>query len=115
MRDTKTYFVYILSSRSRAIYIGVTSDLIARLHQHRTHAVPGHTARYSIDRLVYFESTEDVHAALEREKQLKAFRREKKVRLIESGNPTWCDLSAEWFEARKALKADPSAASPRSG
>ena len=97
MQQTKTYFVYIVSSKSRAIYIGVTSDLAGRIYQHRTCATPGHTARYHIDRLVYFESTEDVHAALQREKQLKAFRREKKVRLIESSNPTWCDLSADWF------------------
>lgn len=97
MQQTKIYCVYILSSRSRAIYIGVTSDLAGRIYQHRTQATPGHTARYHIDRLVYFESTEDVHAALQREKQLKAFRREKKVRLIESSNPTWRDLSADWF------------------
>jgi putative endonuclease len=97
MRQAKIYSVYILSSKSRAIYIGVTSDLIGRVHQHRTHAIPGHTARYRIDRLVYFETTEDVHAALAREKQLKAYRREKKVRFIESINPTWRDLSSGWF------------------
>lgn len=102
MHQTKTYFVYILSSKSRAIYIGVTSDLIGRIYQHRTHATKGHTARYHINRLVYFESTEDVYAAIEREKQLKAFRREKKVRLIESSNRTWSDLSADWFGASGA-------------
>jgi putative endonuclease len=115
MRQTKIYFIYILSSRSRAIYIGVTSDLEGRIYQHRSHATPGHTARYHIDRLVYFESTEDVYAALEREKQLKAFRREKKIRLIESTNPTWDDLAAGWFAKSTPRKADPSPAAPRSG
>jgi putative endonuclease len=68
MREPRTYFVYILSSKSRALYIGVTSDLLRRIHQHRTHASRGHTAKYRIHRLVYFEATDDVHSALEREK-----------------------------------------------
>jgi putative endonuclease len=99
MREPKIYSVYILSSRSRALYIGVTSDLLRRIHQHRTHAVPGHTARYRINRLVYFETTEDVHAAIEREKTLKGLRREKKIRLIDAVNPRWDDLASEWFGA----------------
>ncbi len=97
MRDPKIYSVYIVSSRSRALYIGVTSDLARRIHQHRTHAVPGHSARYRINRLVYFETTEDVHAAIAREKILKGLRREKKIRLIEAMNPRWEDLASEWF------------------
>ena len=98
MHEPKIYSVYIVSSRSRALYIGVTSDLLRRIHQHRTHVVPGHTARYRINRLVYFETTEDVHAAIEREKTLKGLRREKKIRLIEAVNPRWDDLASEWFE-----------------
>jgi putative endonuclease len=97
VREPRTYFVYILSSKSRALYIGVTSDLLRRIHQHRTHASPGHTAKYRIHRLVYFEATDDVHSALEREKTLKAFRREKKIRLIEAENPRWNDLAAAWL------------------
>lgn len=91
------YFVYIASSKSRAIYVGITSDLVGRMHQHRSRSIPGHTSKYRIDRLVYFETTEDVRSAIQREKQIKGWRREKKVRLIESQNPTWEDLAAEWF------------------
>ena len=101
----KSYHVYILASRSRNLYIGMTSNLVQRIWQHRTHAVPGHTARYRIDRLVHFEETEDIFAALAREKQLKGWRREKKISLIETANPTWEDLSAGWFEKQTA---DPS-------
>lgn len=97
MADENTYCVYILSSRSRAIYVGVTSDLMGRLACHRTGAIPGHASRYKITRLVYFESTADVHVAIAREKQLKGWRRNKKVRLIETMNPTWEDLAAAWF------------------
>ncbi len=93
----RCYCVYILSSRSRALYVGVTGDLLRRMHQHRNHAVPGHAARYRITRLVHFEQTTDVTGAIEREKQIKAWRRQKKVALIESCNPAWADLAAEWF------------------
>lgn len=96
MREPKTYFVYVLSSKSRALYIGVTSDLLRRIHQHRMQVPRSHTARYRIHRLVYFETTQDVHAAIQREKTLKAFRREKKIRLIEAANPCWEDLASNW-------------------
>ena len=85
----KTYCVYILASRSRALYVGVTGDLMRRIFEHRNHLVPGHTARYRITRLVHFEATEDVHSAIAREKQLKGWRRDKKVALITAGNPVW--------------------------
>ncbi|WP_460762923.1 GIY-YIG nuclease family protein [Lysobacter fragariae] len=94
---TRTYYVYLLASRSRALYSGVTSDLMRRVFEHRQHLVPGHTALYRIDRLVHFEATDDVHTAIAREKQLKGWRRDKKIALIESGNPKWVDLAAEWF------------------
>jgi putative endonuclease len=97
VREPRSYFVYILSSKSRALYIGVTSDLLRRIHQHRTHASGAHTTRYRIHRLVYFEVTDDVHSAIQREKTLKAFRREKKIRLIEAANPRWDDLAAAWL------------------
>ena len=94
---SKTFCVYILSSRSRAIYIGITSDLTRRVFEHRQHLIPGHTARYRISRLVYYEATEDAHAAIVREKQLKGWRREKKIALIQACNPTWEDLAADWY------------------
>ncbi len=93
------YHVYILSSRSRAIYIGVTSDLARRMESHRSGHIAGHTRRYRINRLVYFEETTDINAAIAREKQLKGWRRSKKVHLIESANPTWEDLVDIAFKA----------------
>lgn len=95
---TRTYHVYILSSRSRVLYVGVTGDLLRRIFEHRTHAVPGHTERYRITRLVHFEETNDVLAAIAREKQIKGWRRDKKTALIEAGNPIWADLAADWFQ-----------------
>lgn len=84
--------VYILSSgRHGTLYVGVTSDLMRRLHQHRTGATPGFTSRYAVHRLVHYEITETMDAAIFREKQLKAWRREWKVNLIERENPFWED------------------------
>ena len=94
----RSYHVYILSSRSGNLYIGVTSDLYRRLWEHRRHFVPGHTARYRIDRLVYFEAAVDPTSAIAREKQLKGWRRVRKIALIESANPTWDDLASDWFD-----------------
>lgn len=89
----KNYYVYILSNRKGgALYIGVTSDLIKRVHEHRTHAADGHTAMYDITRLVWYEGTTDVMSALEREKQLKAWRRSWKIDLLQKENPEWTDL-----------------------
>jgi putative endonuclease len=89
---TRTYYVYITASISRVLYIGVTSDLIKRVHQHKEGVVDGFTKSYRADRLVYFEETSDVHVAITREKQLKGWRREKKVALVEAMNPKWNDL-----------------------
>jgi putative endonuclease len=88
----KNYYVYITASVSRVLYIGVTSDLLKRIHQHKEGVVEGFTKSYRADRLVHFEETSDVHAAIAREKQLKGWRREKKVTLIETMNPKWNDL-----------------------
>ncbi len=90
-----TYWVYILASRSRATYIGVTNNLYRRLAAHRAGEVLT-TAKYRITRLVYAESTSDIRVAIAREKQLKSWRREKKVRLISAANPTWDDLVPDW-------------------
>ncbi len=88
-----TYWVYILASRSRVLYIGVTSNLPRRVAQHRLGGVNAFTAKYQVYRLVYCEETGDVQSALKREKQLKGWRRMRKVDLVESQNPEWRDLS----------------------
>ena len=95
----RQYYVYILSSKTRRLYVGMTNDLSRRLQQHRDRSVDSFTSRYSIDRLVYYEESDDVHAAIEREHQIKAWRREKKVALIESVNPLWRDLAVDGFGA----------------
>ena len=89
-----TYYVYILASATNySIYIGVTSDLIRRFYEHRNHLDPeSFTSKYGVYKLVYFEQTPDIRAALEREKQLKGWRRSKKNALIETMNPQWKDL-----------------------
>jgi len=96
-RAVKQYYVYIMASRSRTLYTGVTNDLERRVFEHKEKLVPGFTAKYKIERLVYFEVTQDIHAAISREKQIKGWTRTKKLTLIGSGNPTWNDLSASWF------------------
>ena len=84
--------VYILASgRYGTIYIGVTSNLLARLHQHRSGATPGFTSRYGVYRLVHFEMADTMEAAITREKQLKAWKRDWKITLIERDNPFWED------------------------
>ena len=93
------YFVYILASRSRVLYVGVTNDLRRRVWEHRNGVVEGFTKRYHVHRLVWFESGNYVVSAIEREKQIKGWRREKKVALIEELNPTWEDLAKDWFDA----------------
>ena len=89
---SRTYYVYIVASISRVVYIGVTNNLVRRVHEHKQGLVAGFTKRYQVDRLVYFEETTDVRVAIEREKQLKTWRREKKLVLIEVANPQWKDM-----------------------
>ena len=90
----KTYHVYILASASRVLYVGVTGDLLRRVHEHKEKKVPGFTARYRVTELVYFEAFGDARLAIAREKQIKGWLRVKKIALIESFNPQWKDLSA---------------------
>ena len=92
----RQYYVYILASRSRTLYVGVTNDIGRRISEHRMHTSPGFTTRYRVERLVYVEATEDVGAAIAREKQIKGWRREKKIALIEAMNPAWDDLAEGW-------------------
>lgn len=98
----KEYYVYILTNKSRTLYTGVTNDLERRVYEHRRKLVPGFTAKYRTTQLVYFEVTQDVHAALAREKQIKGWLRAKKIALIESVNPKWEDLSVGWCGERDA-------------
>jgi len=87
------YFVYILTNRHQTtLYVGVTNDLIRRVHEHRTKVASAFTARYNVDKLVYYEETSDVQAAIAREKQLKAGSRERKIALVNAMNPDWRDL-----------------------
>jgi putative endonuclease len=110
----KTYSVYFMSGRTRTLYVGVTNDIEQRVYEHRSKSVPGFTSKYRLDRLVYFEEHADIRAAIEREKQIKSWRREKKVALIESLNPGWRDLSLDWQlnegarGSDKSLRVDPS-------
>ncbi len=98
----KQFYVYILASVSRALYVGITSSLNQRVWEHRHHIKCGHTAKYHIDRLVYYEVYHDPNAAITREKQIKSWRREKKIRLIESANLGWRDLGTDWSPASDA-------------
>jgi len=92
----RQYYVYIMANASGTLYTGVTNNLEVRLYQHRSGSVPGFTKKYRIDRLVYFEATEDVRAAIAREKQIKGWLRKKKLDLIRSMNPSFEDLSRKW-------------------
>jgi putative endonuclease len=94
---SKEYYVYIMTNKSRTLYIGVTNNLMRRVHEHKNKLIPGFTSKYNIKILVYYESTSSIHIALEREKQIKGWLRAKKIALIESMNPKWNDLSKEWF------------------
>ena len=89
-----TYYVYILTNKNQTVlYTGVTRDLIRRVYEHKNHADPkSFTAKYKVDRLVYFEEINDVYAAIEREKQIKSWSRDRKTDLIFRGNPHWVDL-----------------------
>jgi putative endonuclease len=92
----RVFYVYNLATRRDGpIYIGVTSVLARRVWEHKTHAIEGFTARYNVDRLVYFEEHDTAESAIAREKRLKRWRREWKVALIELHNPEWRDLSRE--------------------
>ena len=87
------YAVYILASRRHGtLYVGVTNDLARRVWEHRSNAVPGFTRKHSVHRLVYYETTDSLSAARERERNLKRWRRDWKISLIEHSNPNWNDL-----------------------
>jgi len=93
----KEYYVYIMSNKRGTLYTGVTNDLERRVNEHKNKLVEGFTKRYNLTQLVYFESSDDVTAAIAREKQIKGLLRYKKLALIKTLNPQWLDLSEGWF------------------
>jgi len=104
-----SYYVYILTNKSKTLYTGVTNDLERRVYEHKNRLVPGFTFQYNISRLVFFEMTPDVRAAIAREKQIKGWTRRKKLALIASANPRWRDLSVDWYREQKTEILRPSA------
>lgn len=98
----KIYHVCILASQRRVLYIGMTSGIEHRVFQHKTHVFAGFTSKYNVTTLVYFERHGSVMTAIRREKEIKAWRREEKVKLIESMNPKWKDLSYGWYQRHRS-------------
>ena len=91
------YYVYLMTNKSRTLYTGITNNLERRVYEHKNKLIEGFTKKYNITKLVYYEISNDVEAAITREKQIKGWLRRKKIALIESVNPQWKDLSKEWF------------------
>jgi putative endonuclease len=100
MRDRASH-VYMMTNVERVLYIGVTSNIEMRVWQHKQLQIPGFTHQNKLTQLVYIEEFGDIRTAIEREKQLKGWRRAKKIRLIRNSNPTWRDLAHEWYSVRK--------------
>ena len=94
--DHKKYWTYIVASRTGTLYVGMTNNLYVRVMQHKGGEIEGFSSKYQCDRLVYWESFDDVLKAIDREKQLKGWRRAKKIVLIEFKNPRWEDLAEKW-------------------
>jgi putative endonuclease len=91
------YYVYLLTNwNNKVMYVGITNDLLRRINEHKNKLVEGFTKKYNLTKLVYFEETNEVTAAIEREKTIKKWRREKKNQLVTAVNPDWKDLSSEW-------------------
>jgi putative endonuclease len=98
MTSEHHYYVYLLTNwNNKVMYVGVTNNLERRMYEHKHKFVQGFTQKYNVDKLVYFEETRDVHAALEREKEIKKWRREKKNALVLKDNEEWRDLSEGWL------------------
>jgi putative endonuclease len=94
----KTYYVYIMNSPTGTLYTGMTSDLKRRVYEHKQKLIEGFTKKYNVTRLAYYEETSDVQTALSREKEIKKWRRSKKIALIKTMNPQWRDLSVGWYD-----------------
>ena len=94
----KEYYVYLLTNwNNKVIYVGVTNDLQRRIYEHKEKKVKGFTEKYKVNKLVYFEQTTEIEVALNREKEMKKWRREKKDKLVENINPSWRDLSKDFL------------------
>ena len=106
----RQYYVYIMANRWGSLYIGVTNDLVRRVHEHKNGTFKGFTSKYKVNLLVYFETTPSPGSAIIREKELKGWVRKKNLALIRSVNAGWTDLSAEWYTGTRRPK--PGACSP---
>ncbi|HEX2786950.1 MAG TPA: GIY-YIG nuclease family protein [Ignavibacteria bacterium] len=96
---TKQYYVYIITNKlNKVLYTGVTNNLCSRVSQHKSGIIDGFSKRYKLNKLIYFENTDDIKSAIEREKQIKGWLREKKIKLIENFNPQWNDLYEEYCQ-----------------
>jgi putative endonuclease len=93
----REYYVYIMTNKARTLYVGVTNNLERRVYEHKGKLVKGFTSKYGLNELVYYASTNDVREAIAREKQIKGWKRAKKIALIEEMNPYWEDLAAGWY------------------
>jgi putative endonuclease len=98
VRAIKQYYVYIMASRSKTLYTGVTDDLVKRVFEHKNKLIKGFTMKYNVTNLIYYDVVDDVQAAIQREKQVKGWLRRKKIALIETMNPEWKDLSDGWYK-----------------
>lgn len=92
----RVYFVYVMASQSGTLYTGVTNDLERRVAEHKQGLTPGFTRKYGVSRLLYYEEFGDIYEAIAREKEIKRWRREKKIALFEETNPHWLDISSDW-------------------
>ena len=108
MPREKRYYVYIMASKGRVLYVGVTGSLFSRVMQHKSGEIDGFTKHYHINRLVHYESFQYIDRAIERETEIKNWRREKKIVLIESFNPAWADLAEDWGSRISLRRADSS-------
>jgi putative endonuclease len=94
----KQFYVYIMTNKSKTLYVGVTNNLQRRVYEHKNKMIRGFTSKYNITKVVFFEVFNDIESAIRREKQIKGWLRKKKIDLIESMNPEWNDLSEEWID-----------------
>jgi putative endonuclease len=95
---SRQYYVYVLASDTGVLYVGMTNDLLRRMHEHRTGIGGDFSKKYGTTRLIYYETTPDVHSSISREKQIKAWRRRKKLDLVRRLNPTFRDLGADLID-----------------
>src|SRR5450755_301095 len=113
MNAAHKYFAYIVSSRSGTLYIGMTNNIYRRALEHKSGEIEGFSSKYHCARMVYYESFDDVQMAIAREKQLKGWRRSKKIVLIEAVNPHWLDLARNWYPWMKNSESGRGASTPR--